>query len=202
MQFINQTSAQVLLDRRDAAADANIFSICAVPRLSKSGFDAVCDEMERRATVHDDWRTPVMGEYKHRHVIRRVFTPPAFPIVIRPRAPNGPNMFRPIIQAPTFSKLRVANWSSTPASPPSWPNIVRKVRVLNAHSCRAIPFTPSGFSALCLGPAPKPSSDSENARTLTTCGLHIGPDWQTGAPPHTRPAAPWSAPDRCRRRTP
>src|SRR5579872_4204803 len=61
MQFINQTRAQVLLDRRHAAADPNVFAIGGIPRLAKSGFDAVCDEMKRRATVQDRKRPPVMG---------------------------------------------------------------------------------------------------------------------------------------------
>ncbi len=65
---------------------------------------------------------------------------------------------------------------------------------------------PTGFSRLCFGPAPKPSSDTENALTLTF-GMWPPKRSLSGriarvAPPHTRPAAPWSAPDRCRRRAP
>src|SRR5690348_5493982 len=77
----------------------------------------------------------------------------------------GPNMFRPRIHAPMFSKLRAAKSSSGPVEPPSWPNMRLKVLVANAHSCNPRPPTPMGFSRLCAAPAPKPSIEIVNALT-------------------------------------
>ena len=71
----------------------------------------------------------------------------------------GPNMLRPMIVAPTFLFHPPAMSSSIPVSPPSIPCIARKLRVANAHPCRSIPRSPSGFSRLCRGPATYPSSD-------------------------------------------
>src|SRR5579863_4446753 len=74
-------------------------------------------------------------------------------------------MFRTNIHAPTFSKLRAANSSSTPVLPPSPPCIARNVFVSNAHPCTCIPPAPIGFSKLCSTPAPNPSVEIPNAFT-------------------------------------
>ncbi len=55
-------------------------------------------------------------------------------------------MLRPMMVAPIPTSPLAANESSRPSSPPSSPNIVRKVRVARAQSCRRIPPTPSGWS--------------------------------------------------------
>ena len=41
------------------------------------------------------------------------------------------------------------------------------MRRLKNHPCSSIPRTPSGFCKSCDGPAPNPSSETENAATLT-----------------------------------
>src|SRR5438445_12717794 len=46
--------------------------------------------MECRATQHRNRSPRVMGEHEHQMVIWRVVTPPAFPLVVRPLAPGGP----------------------------------------------------------------------------------------------------------------
>jgi hypothetical protein len=44
------------------------------------------------------------------------------------------------------------------------------IRPLPIGGCKAVPFTPNGSARPCLGPAPKPSSDSGKAgSTLSAC---------------------------------
>src|SRR6185312_5419262 len=57
--------------------------------------------------------------------------------------------------------------SSTPPEPPLLPNIAWKERVGMNHECSSRPRLPSGFSRLCSGPAPKPSSETEKPATRT-----------------------------------
>ena len=52
------------------------------------GVDAVGDKMKRRASAHVHRRARMMREHENRRVVRRVVTPPAFPLVIRPCATN------------------------------------------------------------------------------------------------------------------
>src|SRR6266545_1513442 len=72
---------------------------------------------------------------------------PHQPFQPRSHSPRpGLNMLRPMTYAPAacFHSSKTA-WSSGNRS--------------KCHSCRSIPPSPSGLSALCLGPATKPSSD-------------------------------------------
>src|SRR5690348_13997685 len=79
----------------------------------------------------------------------------------------GPNMFRPRMKAPNPSIERRAYSSSIPSEPPSLPVMARKVRVSRNHRCNSIPRLPRGFSRLCPGPAPNPSSEIEKPATRT-----------------------------------
>src|ERR1700722_6086788 len=54
-----------------------------------------------------------------------------------------------------------------PSEPPSLPVIARNMRVPNIHWCSSCPRLPSGFSRLCSGPAPNPSSEIEKPATRT-----------------------------------
>ncbi len=76
------------------------------------------DEMESGATRHGDWGADVVSQDKDIGVIGRIFAPPTFPLLVGPGARIGPNMLRPRMYAPTFSKLRAAKSSSTPVLPP------------------------------------------------------------------------------------
>src|SRR5437762_4983476 len=71
------------------------------------------------------------------------------------------------MKAPNPSIERCAYLSSTPAEPPLLPNIAWKERVRMNHGCSSCPRLPSGFSRLCSGPAPKPSSETEKPVTRT-----------------------------------
>ena len=61
-----------------------------------------------------------MGQHEHIAMIDRVVAPPAFPGIINHGPRMGPNILRPIIQAPMFSKLCAAKSSSTSVAPPFW----------------------------------------------------------------------------------
>ena len=52
--------------------------------------NTVGDEVKRRAAIHRDRRARMMGEHEHRTVIGRVVAPPAFPTLVRPVSPDGP----------------------------------------------------------------------------------------------------------------
>src|SRR5215469_9834069 len=79
------------------------------------------------------------------------------------------------MKAPKPSIERCAYASSTPSEPPPSPVIARKVRVPKNHWCSSRPRLPSGFSRLCSGPAPKPSSEIEKPATRTFVIRHSLP---------------------------
>src|SRR5215471_15653597 len=79
------------------------------------------------------------------------------------------------MKAPKPSIERCAYASSTPPEPPPSPVIARKVRVPKNHWCSSRPRLPSGFSRLCSGPAPKPSSEIEKPATRTFVIRHSLP---------------------------
>ena len=98
----------------------------------------------------------------------RVVAPRALPVCGPSSRPGrGPNMLRPMMNAPTPATI-VAAISSSVAVP--LPNI---------HSCRRSPPVPSGSSRLWSGPAAKPSSET--------------PIWQLTwlISPTCRSPAPW-----------
>src|SRR5690606_19144901 len=81
---------------------------------------------------------------------------------------TGPNMFLPMIQAPTVANPCWAMSLSTPVSPSDNPRTrVRKARVGKNHSCSASPRIPSGVSRLCSGPQEYPSKEMERLSTLS-----------------------------------
>ena len=110
-----------------------------------------------------------------------------------PQGPRtGPNMFRPMMCAPTPWTPRAARSSSGPVAPPSMPSSCRNVRVAKAQSCRRSPPIPSGCSSLWPGPATNPSRDTD--RLLTRTFDMSAPSQRTVPPfyaraPGSRPAA-------------
>src|SRR5215472_2904075 len=76
-------------------------------------------------------------------------------------------MFLPRIQAPTLANDCAAISLSTPRVPPPWPVIFLKTSVRKNQLWSSVPRTPSGLWRSCRGPAPNPSSEMENAATLT-----------------------------------
>src|SRR4051812_30525994 len=63
-------------------------------RLCVSGVEAAGDEVEDRPAFHLDRLVSVMGQHKHRRVVRRLGTPPATPILI-PLAADPPEHVPP-----------------------------------------------------------------------------------------------------------
>src|SRR5918992_547505 len=63
-------------------------------RLCVSGVEAVGYEVEDRLAIHLDRLASVMGEHKHRRVVRRLGTPPAAPVLI-PLAADRPEHVPP-----------------------------------------------------------------------------------------------------------
>src|SRR5438045_2229330 len=90
MQLIDKALAKVLLDRIRPTADPHVFSSgrlsCPVKRLA----NAARDEVERRVAFHFDGWTRMMSQDEDRNVIRRVVSPPAFPVHVRPGTANWP----------------------------------------------------------------------------------------------------------------
>src|SRR6185436_13265066 len=86
MHLVDQPGAQVLPDRRHAAAHPDILPAGGGPRFSQGGLDAVGDEPELSAAGHPDGRPWVMGQHEDGRVIRRLVAPPALPAVVWPGA--------------------------------------------------------------------------------------------------------------------
>src|SRR5207248_7779134 len=90
MQLIDETRLQILPDRRDTAADADVVIAGRIFRALQSGLDSLCHEMERRAAHHLNRFSRVMRQDKHWNVIGWRITPPALPCFIRPWSTNRP----------------------------------------------------------------------------------------------------------------
>ena len=115
MHLVDAAGLQVLPDRGDAAAEADVAAARRLARALERGLDAVGDEMEGRAARHRERRARVMASAR-RPARGRAGCRPTSPSSCRPargRAP-GPNMLRPRIHAPMLSKPRAAKSSSMP----------------------------------------------------------------------------------------
>ena len=89
VELVDQAGAQILPDRRHAAAHPDILPAGRGPRLRQRGVDALGDESELRAAGHPERRPRVMGQHEDGRVIRRLVAPPALPAVVRPGTANG-----------------------------------------------------------------------------------------------------------------
>ena len=100
--------------------------------------DAVGHEVEGRAAGHVSGARAWWVSTKTRNVVGRVVAPPAFPGSSGHGPRTGPNMLRPMIQAPRFSKPRAAKSSSMPVAPPSLAvHLLERARGTN-HPCSAL----------------------------------------------------------------
>src|SRR5215510_6192431 len=86
MEFVDQTSPHILLNRCHSTTKANIHITCRRSGTVEGRMYSFRDEMKRGAAGHRDGRTRMMRQHEGRCVKRRVLTPPAFPVLIRPRA--------------------------------------------------------------------------------------------------------------------
>ena len=135
MDVVNQFGAEKLLDGGDASADANAFSVCSGCGLLHGGLNSFSDEMECCATCHGDGGARVVRQHEDWRVEGRIFRPAIAQYSSSHGPRTGPNMLRPMIDAPTFSKLRAAKSSSMPVVPVVLYRCRRwKVRVGTSHA--------------------------------------------------------------------
>jgi hypothetical protein len=88
VQFIDEATTKILLDRVRSAANAHIHSVGSVARSVKRLVNAARDEEECRCAFHLDGRPRVMSQDESWNVIGRVVPPPAFPVQVGPRTAN------------------------------------------------------------------------------------------------------------------
>src|SRR5512135_3716062 len=84
VQLVDQPRAQVLPDRRHAAAEAYVLAARRGARLFARGADAFGDEAELRAARHPERRAHVVRQHEHRRVVGRLLAPPSLPAFVRP----------------------------------------------------------------------------------------------------------------------
>jgi hypothetical protein len=84
--FVNQSGLQVLLANIRATSQHDVFTLRSVPGSLERRVNSFCDKMKSRAAFHLERFAAVMGEDKHGHVERRIFSPPAIPGIVSPRA--------------------------------------------------------------------------------------------------------------------
>src|SRR5579864_6994475 len=84
MQFIDELRAEILLNRRDSAADPYIFVLCGILCTLQGGVDSVGNKVERCSAFHLDCLPRMVRQDKRGYVIRGLFTPPPLPRLVRP----------------------------------------------------------------------------------------------------------------------
>src|SRR5436309_8290947 len=93
-ELVDDPGNEGLAHGRGAARDVYAALPGRLARLCVSGVEAAGDEVEGRPAFHLDWLVSVMGEHKHRRVVRRLGTPPAAPVLI-PLAADRPEHVPP-----------------------------------------------------------------------------------------------------------
>src|SRR5512141_1316532 len=109
MQFVDQGGAQILPDRGYAAAETDIAAARCSGRLLQCGVNAFGDKAELRPPSHSKRRPRVMRQHEYGRVIRRLVAPPAFPAVVRPRAPDRTEHVAPENPGPDSGKALFRN---------------------------------------------------------------------------------------------
>jgi hypothetical protein len=89
MHLVNKSGLEILPDRGNPAAKPYISAVGRVGCPFQCGMNSAREELEGCAAIHGDWRPGVMGKHEYGSVIRRVVTPPALPIFIRPWPTDG-----------------------------------------------------------------------------------------------------------------
>src|ERR671934_1835054 len=93
-ELVDDPRNEGLAHSRGATRDVHAALAGRLTRLCVSGVEAAGDEVEGRPAFHLDRLSSVMGEQKHRRVIRRLGTPPATPVLI-PLAADRPEHVPP-----------------------------------------------------------------------------------------------------------
>src|SRR2546430_16815452 len=92
-ELVDDPGDEGLAHGRGATRDVYAALAGRLTRLCVSGVEAVGDEVEGGPAFHLDRLVGVMGEHKHRRVVRRLGTPPAPPVLLPPpagRPAHGP----------------------------------------------------------------------------------------------------------------
>src|SRR5690349_3772186 len=85
MNLVDESCAQVLLNRSNAPANPNVLAFRSLGGPPACGVDSIRHEMEGRSTLHFYWRPRMVGQDKRRSMKWRNVSPPTFPGLIRPR---------------------------------------------------------------------------------------------------------------------
>src|ERR671938_1758357 len=93
-ELVDDPGNEGLAHSRGATRDVYTALAGRLTRFCVSGVEAAGDEVEGRPAVHLDRLVSVMGEHKHRRVVRRLRTPPATPVLI-PLAADRPEHVPP-----------------------------------------------------------------------------------------------------------
>src|SRR5215472_17270750 len=104
VHFVDETRSQVMTYDGDASADSDVFALGRFFCFLQSRRRPVGDEVERGAALHGERRPRVMCEHKNGRMVRGVATHQPFQESSFQGPRTGPNILRPKIQAPTFSK--------------------------------------------------------------------------------------------------
>lgn len=89
MQLIYQAGAEVCSNCCDSASQPHVHAFGHGLRTLPCGLDSFCDEMERRTAFHGERCSGMMRQHEHIAMVRRIFAPPPFPIVVGPWAAEG-----------------------------------------------------------------------------------------------------------------
>jgi hypothetical protein len=88
VNFIYVAGLNVLPHSLDTAANLNVLCARRFARLLQRNINAVSDKIKCCSAQHLDWGSWIMCQYKSWRMIRRIVTPPAFPLIVRPFATN------------------------------------------------------------------------------------------------------------------
>src|SRR5690348_5422210 len=84
VNVIHVARANILLHRLHTAPNLNILCACRFAHLWQRILNAARDKMKCRSAQQLNWRSWIMGQYESWRMIRRIVTPPAFPLIVPP----------------------------------------------------------------------------------------------------------------------
>src|SRR4051812_16515673 len=121
-ELVDDPGNEGLAHSRGATRDVYARLAGRLTRLCVSGVEAAGDEVEGRPAFHLDGLVSVMGEHKHRRVVRRFGTPPAAPVLIpvaadRPEHVSPPYVRPPRAPEPTRRRPVRVVWAPLPRNP-------------------------------------------------------------------------------------
>jgi hypothetical protein len=115
--------------------------------------------VERRAATHLPRLSGVVREHEDRVMVRGVFSPVARPRLGSPRPGAAPEHVPAHHGRPDVVEPPLDDWRAGVHLTAFLALHLAERLELKQHSLSSIPPIPNGFSALCSGPAVKPSSD-------------------------------------------